>query len=818
MGLQSDGTAIIGDRLALSYGVTFGTPSAITWYKDGSVLKTWSSGNSGQEGLNQDGGLWKDVDAGDGAGTYSATVVAEGVTYTTNEIVVTTAEEAAEIIDFYIEDDYTDGTDIDYDTKDTKAIATVVLKKNYDGKILIYKENDNKFKGAIDKIATSTDVAEQATKYYVDEDENGGNHAITAGGSVLTTDQATNFQVSNLATAGAGVGHINADGSVTYKFVVDNGIFTRGQEYVAVFDQASVVTDTPGTGIANVYDEPATVPYVEEPAAIAVTKVSAGNYPEVSFLDEDGDVLAWFGETDNQLSTSGIDKGEIYYATYKTNDPDKGTAQKVAIARPGNVEKGVWKSNVKAAPIIDAYWFASVTTKKGIFGKDAVTLVSEAVPVAQKSADTINLVESSSDAETATVKFTNLRADGTVYIVRGLKERTNAVNPQAAHEGDLYNSWNGADYYTSVANIFKAYEAGIAQAIVGRTTVEAGAASVDISQAISKFETNAGAGVMPNTALGTNVAGYFPTNNYIAVFVPDDEDNYGMIYTADGWANVATKEDSAKGDDSQGLSLEQVATSVKYEKTSAGTAETAKDSNIDAGATDNHTITISGSELVAYDQFGDKMTATVASTAATVTVTDKAIDATERASATYEVDGNGLVTVVITAAGCTDKGDGYTVSLLGSDLSVIAAINTKEATEADGTELENGTASAYTVKLGSTTVVNPYTQTLEKMAATTATAVTAGDYTTLATSILKDKYGAILRNLTLSPSVKTKGQAGANVTKVEAKTDNDGKLQVKFTGTLANGADLVVTIMDRDLTFTVSDAGAKIAVAQYPAP
>ena len=197
MGLQSDGTAIIGDVLRVSYGVTFGTPSAVSWYKNGSVVHTASIGDGVDNMLNFE------ITAAEGAGTYTATVVAGGITYQTNEIVVTTAEEAAEIIDFYIEDDYTDGTDIDYDTKDTKAIATVVLKKNYDGKILIYKENDNKFKGAIDKIATSTDVAEEATKYYVDADENGGDHAI-GGGSVLTTDQATNFQVSNLATYGAG--------------------------------------------------------------------------------------------------------------------------------------------------------------------------------------------------------------------------------------------------------------------------------------------------------------------------------------------------------------------------------------------------------------------------------------------------------------------------------------------------------------------------------------------------------------------------------------------------------------------------------------
>ena len=689
MGLQSDGTAIIGDRLALSYGVTFGTPSAITWYKDGSVLKTWSSGNSGQEGLNQDGGLWKDVDAGDGAGTYSATVVAEGVTYTTNEIVVTTAEEAAEIIGFKIEDDYTDGTDILYDTKDPKAVATVTLKKNYDGKIAIYKANDNKFKGAIDTAKTSTAVATQATKYYVADEKGGENNAI-AGNSVLTTDQATNFQILNLSTADAAVGHINADGSATYKFQVDDGVFTRGQNYVVVFDQASVVTDTPGTGIANVFDEEATVPYVEAPAAIAVTKVSVGNYPEVSFVDKDGNTLAWFGETTKNLSTSGIDKGEIYYAKSKLNDPEKGTKQGVKINTDKNVEKGVWKSDVKAAvnddKYIDAYWFASVTTKKGIFGKDAVTLTSEAVPTAQKSADTINLVEDSTTATSATVKFTNLRADGTVYIVRALKERT--------EDGKYINEWDG-DYYSKPEYVFKAYEAGINQAIVGKETVKAGAASVTVAQAIDEYVTNADD--RPNAALGgAGKTGYFPINNYIAVFVPDDEDNYGMIYTASGFLNATTKEDSTKSDDSQGLTLGQVATTAKYTKT-------LPDVDVHTGvANGTGYITVTDTGLIAYDQFGKKMSTAQGKTDATsVTVTDKTVTTEERGVGSFTVDPDGIITVRLDlASGATnaiDKGDGFTIKVLDQEISIMAA---------NAAVLANKTITdGLVVKVGSTTLL-----------------------------------------------------------------------------------------------------------------
>lgn len=473
---------------------------------------------------------------------------------------------------------------------------------------------------------------------------------------------------------------------------------------------------------------------METPAAIAVTKVSAGNYPEISFVDEDGNTLAWFGETTHNLSTSGIDKGEIYYATSKLNDPEKGTKQGVAINTAGNVEKGVWKSNVKAAAIIDAYWFASVTTKKGIFDKDAVTLTSEAVPVAQKSADTINLVEDSTTATSATVKFTNLRADGTVYIVRGLKERTEA--------GKGTDTWNGTDYYSTTANVFKAYEAGINEAIVGKEDVEAGAASVTVAQTISEYETNAAAN--PDTALGANTAGYFPVNNYIAVFVPDDEDNYGMIYTTDGFLNKATKEDSTSSADSQGLSLTQVATSIKFDKTAGIVTKTAG----------SHVYTITSTGLKAYDQFGKLMNTDVASTEVTSVEqsVNKGLTTDERGTATYSVNGaNGQVTVVLKTADIIDLGDGLKITVLGSTIDV----NAKYLATAQAGAVSNG----LVVKVGSDTlyedanfkelaaakvVVNASTATprLDSVTITTTATITSveGDDTYVAQTTAVDGY------------------------------------------------------------------------------
>ena len=40
-GLQTDGTAALGDTLAVVFGSEFGTPVAVTWYKDGAVIASY---------------------------------------------------------------------------------------------------------------------------------------------------------------------------------------------------------------------------------------------------------------------------------------------------------------------------------------------------------------------------------------------------------------------------------------------------------------------------------------------------------------------------------------------------------------------------------------------------------------------------------------------------------------------------------------------------------------------------------------------------------------------------------------------------------
>ena len=733
MGLQSDGTGIIGDRLALSYGSDFGTPTAITWYRDGVVLTSYGAGNSN---LNQDGALWLDVTAARGVGTYKATVVADGETYVTNEIVITKAEEQAEILYFDMEDDYTDGTDVTYGTDDNNVVATVTLAKNYAGTFRLYKANDSKYRSALNRFSTSTAAPGNAIADYLNT-ATGTTAAgaalplaIGANASVLTTDAATNYDALNLNSgANRAVGHINADGSVTYKFVARAGTFTRGQDYVIAFDQTSILTDTPGTGIANVSDE-ATVPYVTTPAKIAVTKVARDNSPEVTFYDDNGDVLSWYGKTGNgaTLTAAGIASAQIYKSTEKTNDPKASTVGVLATGvtnRNGDgLNSGVWSAPVGVVADNTAYWFAQVTTTKGIFAADAVTITSEAVQTATKAATMINLTEkatSSTDAaKTATVSFENLRTSGTVYVIRGFRQ-WNEGTAQGSNNPDT-------DKYSTAADIYSAYTDGISEAIVGQTTVEAGTNSVDIANTISEWKPE-----QPTKLAATTSAETWWGNRYIAVFIPDDEENYGMVYTNDGVLNSNAKKNddslvAATTTDSQGLTISQAATSLAFDKNSTtGTIESAAGTGIQGvlivtdGTKFNATGNNEAGNFHANDQFGNRMQSAKAATAvSSVEVVNKNITNAETASATWECDGNGDVTIRVTVDSNNhtdanvDRGDGFKVTALGSVVEITNTI-TQPADAAAVVGAAHDTAT-WTVKVGSDTLAAPTTVAAAKAA------------------------------------------------------------------------------------------------------
>lgn len=706
MGLQSDGTGIVGDTLRLSYGADFGTVTTVSWYRNGSVLVTSGSGNDGiAEG---DGGLTLRVNAGRGTGTYKATVVADGVRYETNEIEITDKEEAAEILEFTLENDYTDGLDIHYATTDKRAVATVTMNKNYDGKFSVYRATDTSFKSALatDSLTTSTAVATQTAADAIKAAA-----AVADQSSVLTTNAATDYQVLTAANIGSGYGYINPDGTVTYKWVLNNTGVTRGADYVVAFDQDSISSDKPGSGIANASDK-ATAPYIVAPAAIEVTKVAAGVKPEITIEDENGEVLGWFGyeegavatrepngiavSTKTTLANVGAASAQIYAATNKTTDPN-GTGVSVIATGVTNrntdaVDKGVWASTVPAGD--QAYFFATVKFNKGLFGADALELKSEAVATAQPAATDMSILEDKTTATSAVVSFANLRADGTVYVARG------------RFLGDGTNTAPAATTIETVAKIVEAFNPDDTTTYVAKADVEAGAKSVTIDNAIGSY-TGASAAAIPlatayvvdgavnteNGGITTYASGTtYGTDDYVAIFVPNDTENYGQISTS---AQMSKDPYTLDSDTNtwNSLRVSAVPTSIAYDKTVAG--------SIDQAAL---VYTITGTKLLAKDQFGNTVrnAITDAQKVKSTTVTDGALTANrERGEATYTVANTGVVTITLTTTTTTDKGDSYAISILGSTVTAKA-----EYTNCATGAVANANNKAWKVTVGSDTLAD----------------------------------------------------------------------------------------------------------------
>ena len=661
-GLQDDGTGIIGDKLTVVYGATFGVPTNVSWYKDGKVVATNTVGDTVNQGLTRtiSASKW-------GTGVYKVTITnTDGEVATTNEIEITDKEDAAEILDFTLENDYTDGLDIHYATTDKRAVATVTMSKNYAGTFSVYRATDTAFKSALanDYLKTSTaepaDTAADAITYGIDRY------------SVLTTNAATNYQVLNANSIGSGYGYINPDGTVTYKWVLDNTGVVRGADYVVAFDQDSISSDKPGTGKANVSDS-ATAPYVEAPASIAVTKVAENVKPEITFFDEDDEVLGWFGYEEDStssrepngiapsskttLATVGASAAKVYAATNKTTDPDGDGVTQLLSGTTDPVAKGVW--TVQKAAGDEAYFFATVKFNKGIFGESALELKSEAAPTAQPAATDMSLLESKDTSSSAVVSFANLRADGTVYIARGrFLGNGTATAPEATR-------------VVAYADIMKEFNPDDATTFVAKADVEAGAKSVTVENAIGSF-TNANATSIPTAtkyyvdekpldsvyASGTT----YGTDDYVAIFVPDDTDNYGQVSTNDTFSKDAYTL-NATNKEFNSLRVTQVPKTLSNDKKVPGSI---------TGTAASKLLTITGPKLIAKDQFGNAiLRGRAAEDVDSVTAVDNTLTTHEAGSAKYAIADGGQVTIYLVVEGDTDSKDGYTISLLGSTVTVI---------------------------------------------------------------------------------------------------------------------------------------------------
>lgn len=417
-GLQTDGTAALGDRLQVQVSGNIGTIDRVNWYVDDVLVSA-----SGQSATSTT------YPGADKAGSWIARVITtKGTTYTSNAIVVSDKEARAVVSDFTIADDY-DDNDIDLRDKDGQAILEVTLNKDYDGTFKFFTEKD----GAIDnKTAVTTLRAETdglyynavTTSYYYaykDSTETYSNHALWADSTKIATTAITTNK--NAVTATAINKAVHKDGSVTYKFFAGVDL-SRGQSYIALFDQDAVIDDDETSATPNISGA-FTAPYVTAPTAIVINPISKNLPVSVSFVGEDGKAIAWLNNTDNAGAFANFGfENPVVYADKGNTVSTKSTAKYEVTT---GLKAGTFDTGAKLADDSNAgqtftglsWYLADVKSKKGIFGADALPLTSTARNINTAVCTAVDVKPAADDEKQAEITLTNLGADATVYLVRG---------------------------------------------------------------------------------------------------------------------------------------------------------------------------------------------------------------------------------------------------------------------------------------------------------------------------------------------------------------------------------------------------------------
>jgi len=484
-GLQTDGTAYYTDTLRVTYTADLGNPTQITWYKDGTAVLTSTSV----------GGLAFTVrpsqvfPTGNPAGSWYAVITnSAGETFASNSLEVTKVAAPAVVSELAFSQDYTYGVDktlgtsgIDYASKTDKIIATFKVNKDYGG---AFGAVDAK-KVAAGNVAIGDILAQAAT----------ANFEVKATEVQFTDAEALKAHDVN---DGPGIKYVNRDGSVVYKWVVDKdtdfgtnaGTLERGEAYVVGFNQTGVSTATdPKTYIVA---GPVVAPYVDAPAAVAVTKAEDAQPIELAFVDAEGNKLEWFGGALSDLGDVGVQSAIMYKNTEDV--AGKGTNLN------NDVEEVVKGALVSTAAVGDSnfqYYSATVTFKKGIYGEKQLTLTSPTKTIATSSMKAMGLYNNQSAPTTATIKFNNLVTSGMVAVLH-----TN---------------------YAEVQDDIKAVSQGDMSKITGMAQVTRGTSKVDIEDAIDSVDEE-------NTYDNGG-------DLYVPLFLPADTAEYTAVYP--GMAGLA---------------------------------------------------------------------------------------------------------------------------------------------------------------------------------------------------------------------------------------------------------------------------------------
>ena len=499
-GLQTDGTALKGDTLAIVFGSDFGVPASVAWYCNGSVVATANSDlddthgrltyNTGREGTT--------------VGSYYAQVQnTSGKVFKTNTIVV--SEEGVPTLKDVAVNDYTDaysdGTAAnkkyqDFDTTDGKAVVTFNVNKIYadnvvgivDAKTLTAEDPTIIQAYSIPQLAASGTQINAASKF-------------TDKAALDSTNKVIYYKESN--------------GSTTFKFVANNASdlniaanwglpgadekdMTRGSSYVL-----GIVDTTENETVAISY--PFEAPYLPAPKAVAITNCNTalGDIMANMTFYEDEEMttpLAYLGDSNKANSMATITTicpgATVDMKATRNNAMTANTGMTVAIKPAKNGASEIYQAGVPVADI-DQYVgvFGKAEFPAGIFAKDKIKLTADLVALPAESATAMGISYNAATAPNdLTVSFEGLKSDGTILVARTMNSETGAGVNILANTQKLLTDPTSA---------------------VGMATVTKGSAKVPIKDVVDDIYDD------------DRLAGDY----YTAVFVPNDPTLFAVEMT-----------------------------------------------------------------------------------------------------------------------------------------------------------------------------------------------------------------------------------------------------------------------------------------------
>ena len=503
-GLQTDGTALKGDTLAIVFGSDFGVPASVAWYCNGSVVATANADlddthgrltyNTGREGTT--------------VGSYYAQVQnTSGKVFKTNTIVV--SEEGVPTLKDVQVNDYTDaysdGTVAnkkyqDFRTTDNKAVVTFNVNKIYADNVV----------GIVDAKTLTADDPTIIQAYSIP--------ALAQSGTQINAASKFTDKAALDSTNGV-IYYKESNGSTTFKFVADNtsvlniaadwGLpgadekdMTRGSSYVL-----GIVDMTEHETVAISY--PFEAPYLPAPKAVAITNCNTamGDIMANMTFYEDEEMttpLAYLGDSNkaNSMATIGVGPAQICpgatvdMKATRNNAMTANTNMAIAIPPAKNGASEIYQAGVNVADI-DQYVgvFGKAEFPAGIFAKDKIKLTADLVALPAESATAMGISYNAATAPNdLTVSFEGLKTDGTILVARTMNSETGAGVNILANTQKLLTDPTSA---------------------VGMATVTKGSAKVTIEDVVDDiYEDNRLAG-----------------DYYTAVFVPSDPTLFAIEMT-----------------------------------------------------------------------------------------------------------------------------------------------------------------------------------------------------------------------------------------------------------------------------------------------